>query len=131
MDAMSSCLGKLESYGDLEGSIVRSTKIHKVLKGIIKLSSIPREEDLKFRERCLNLLEKWKTLLGSDIPKPAEAKPAENGVKEDVNGKQDAPAEGEKDAEKDVEMTDAPEATENPDEAAAPEAKEAETAVEA
>lgn len=102
MGAMAGFLQKLETYTDLEGSIIRSTKIHKVLKAILKLNSIPRDEELKFRERAVDILGKWKHLLDSDLPsagaenkedKEGETeteKPTANGVhkkQKQVNGK--------------------------------------------
>ncbi|KAL1958020.1 hypothetical protein VTO42DRAFT_5232 [Malbranchea cinnamomea] len=152
MEAMSAHLRNLEAYDDLEVGIIRATKINKVLKGILKLNSIPREEEFNFRERCINILRKWKSLLESDVPatkeegkeedkgEAKEAKPTENGVeKENVNGKpEEAPADK---GDGDVEMADAdnaappkadaPESTEKPKEAeaaAAEDGAEAETA---
>ncbi|OJD14881.1 hypothetical protein AJ78_04828 [Emergomyces pasteurianus Ep9510] len=68
MASMSNYIQKLESYSDLEVSIIRTTKINKVLKAIIKLNSIPKDEEFNFRGRSINILNKWKTLLDSDIP---------------------------------------------------------------
>ena len=68
MSSMSNYIQKLEMYGDLEVSIIRTTKINKVLKAIIKLNSIPRDEEFDFRGRSINILGKWKNLLDSDLP---------------------------------------------------------------
>ncbi|KAG9245713.1 hypothetical protein BJ878DRAFT_337988 [Calycina marina] len=71
MKQMAEFVTKLEGYADLEVSIIRATKINKVLKAIIKLSSIPKEEDYNFKSRSQTLLDKWNTLLASDTPSAA------------------------------------------------------------
>ena len=64
---MSDYLTKLESFPDLEVSIIRTTKINKVLKAILKLEAIPKEEDYKFKARSQALLDIWnKILLASE-----------------------------------------------------------------
>ena len=90
---MSSYLQKLEGYPDLEGSIIRATKIHKVLKAMIKLDSIPKDDVHNFRKRSMDLLRQWNTILAESDPAGAttkddekqdektEEKPLENGDK--------------------------------------------------
>ena len=73
---MSDYITKLEGFPDLEVSIIRATKINKVLKAILKLESIPKEEEFRFKPRSQDLLEKWNKLLAVDTP----AAPAANGV---------------------------------------------------
>ena len=63
---MSDFLSKLEKFPDLEGSIIRATKIHKVLKAMIKLTSIPKDEDFQFKSRSHELLSKWNKILSDD-----------------------------------------------------------------
>lgn len=63
---MSDFLLELESFPDLEGSIIRATKIHKVLKAMIKLPSIPLDEEFQFKSRSIDLLAKWNDILSSD-----------------------------------------------------------------
>ena len=77
MEGMSQYLTELETYPDLEGGIIRTTKIHKVLKQMIKLDNIPSEEEIKFKfkDRATKLLAKWNDILASDVP--AEEKPEE------------------------------------------------------
>ena len=76
---MSDFLAKLETFPDLEVSIIRATKINKVLKAILKLEAIPKEEEFKFKPRSHALLEKWnKTLSTNETSAPTSA-PA-NGV---------------------------------------------------
>lgn len=81
MKQMSEFITKLEGYSDLEVSIIRATKINKVLKGILKLEDIPKEAEFKFRERSTELLTKWNKILESDTPAPANG-----ALKEQVNG---------------------------------------------
>lgn len=66
MKNMSEFISKLEGYSELEVSIIRSTKINKVLKAIIKLNSIPKEEEFKFKSRSQTLLDKWNKLLAGE-----------------------------------------------------------------
>ncbi|EED16099.1 PWWP domain protein [Talaromyces stipitatus ATCC 10500] len=85
MDLMAKFMTELENYGEIEVSIIRKTKIQKVLKAIIKLPSIPKEEEYHFKQRSMDILTGWKNLLDSDIPTPAppadkEAKPESNGA---------------------------------------------------
>ncbi|KUL84422.1 hypothetical protein ZTR_08779 [Talaromyces verruculosus] len=85
MEQMTKYLSELEAFGEIEVSIIRKTKINKVLRAIIKLPSIPKDEQYRFRQRSVDILQAWKTLLDSDILTPAapadkEAKPETNGV---------------------------------------------------
>ncbi|KAI0555388.1 hypothetical protein F4679DRAFT_578770 [Xylaria curta] len=109
MKQVSDFLGKLETFPDLDVSIIRATKINKVLKAILKLEKIPKEDEFNFKPRSQTLLDKWNILLGSDAA-PANAngvngtsgattKSAKetNGVKE---GTADSKTESEKDASK-------------------------------
>lgn len=70
---LSDFLAELETYRDLEGSIIKTTKINKVLKAIIKLPSIPLDEEYGFKERSIKLLGKWNEILSNDA---ATAPPA-------------------------------------------------------
>ncbi len=63
---MSDFLRELEAYPDLESSIIRTTKIHKVLKAMIKLPSIPLDEVHHFKDRSVALLGKWNEILSAD-----------------------------------------------------------------
>lgn len=92
MAAMSNYISKLETHTDLEVSIIRATKINKVLKAIIKLNSIPKDEEYQFRRRSIDILSKWKNLLESDVAAAGaeeaakEAKPTTNGVHKEGEG---------------------------------------------
>ncbi|EER28592.1 PWWP domain containing protein [Coccidioides posadasii C735 delta SOWgp] len=94
MEAMSSYISRLDSYDDLEISIIRKTKISKVLKGIIKLADIPKESEYNFRGRSIDILKKWKhwdapatEREGDKTSAENKAKPAANGVRDEMNGK--------------------------------------------
>lgn len=87
MKLMSDYVTKLEGFKDLEVSIIRATKINKVLKGILKLANIPKEEDFHFKPRSQALLDEWNKLLAVEDGAPATtATVATNGV----NGKSPA-----------------------------------------
>ncbi len=105
MTAMSDIFDRLEQYADLEPAIIRATKINKVLKGIIKLNSIPKDEEHKFKKRSADLLSAWNKALASDPEPPAEGEAAEtkvNGVShaEDEDKSKDANADSTADAVK-------------------------------
>lgn len=81
MKIMSDHLARLEGFPDLEVSIIRATKINKVLKAILKLESIPKEEDFQFKPRSQVLLDKWNKLLAVDgTPNPPAAAEGANAV---------------------------------------------------
>lgn len=73
MQSMSDFLSELETFPDLEGSIIRATKIHKVLKEMLKLPSIPLDEEYQFKTRSIELLAKWNVILSNDPPSAAPA----------------------------------------------------------
>ncbi|KAL2854278.1 hypothetical protein BJY01DRAFT_44110 [Aspergillus pseudoustus] len=101
MSQMASYLTKLEKIEDLEVSIIRETKIHKVLRMILKLPNIPRDEEFQFRKRALDILSKWKNVLDSDRATPAQdkdEKPKANGVHKESSA--ETPAKGESKVEK-------------------------------
>lgn len=80
MKQMSEYISKLEAYAELEVSIIRATKINKVLKAILKLGSIPKEEEFMFKPRSQSLLDKWNKLLASEQGTPAAAPANTNGA---------------------------------------------------
>lgn len=103
---MGSYFDKLEKHADLEVSIIRSTKINKVLKMIVKLNSIPRDEEFSFRHRAMEILSKWKNLLDSDTPSgPAQAKPDVNGTLKDDDTMETPKPETEEEKEPDTKTT--------------------------
>lgn len=66
IQSMSDFLGELETFRDIEASIIRATKIHKVLKAMMKLPSIPLDEEFEFKKRSHKLLDKWTEILSND-----------------------------------------------------------------
>lgn len=100
MSAMGEFFGQLEKYDNLEPSIIRTTKIHKVLKAIVKLASIPKDEELGFKKRSADLLEVWNKRMegeGETAPKPAaeEKAPETNGETAAAPAASEEPAGGE------------------------------------
>ncbi|KAM0492421.1 hypothetical protein ACHAP8_009941 [Fusarium lateritium] len=91
MEQMSEYVTMLEKLKDLEVSIIRTTKINKVLKAILKLESIPREDEFHFKDRSQVLLDKWNKLLTAETAAPAAE--SANGV----NGNSEAKPEEKKD----------------------------------
>ncbi len=98
--SMSDFLGELETYPDLEGSIIRTTKIHKVLRQMLKLPSIPLDEEFHFKTRSVDLLAKWNETLSNDPngggvgDKDDEAKPEASTSAPATNGESSKEAEG-------------------------------------
>lgn len=110
---MSDFLSELETYPDLEGSIIRTTKIHKVLRQMLKLPSIPLDEEFHFKTRSVDLLAKWNETLSNDPngggagDKDDDAKPEASTNTPATNGETSKDAEEQ--AEKAEEEAIAPE----------------------
>jgi hypothetical protein len=92
---MADYLKQLEAHEDLEAEIIKKTKVHKVLKAIIKLDNIPKEEEHHFKQRSADLLNKWGGALASADGESAEktTPAATNGVKADDEKSESAKAE--------------------------------------
>ncbi|RMY23368.1 hypothetical protein D0865_16481, partial [Hortaea werneckii] len=90
MASMADFFGQLENYDNLEPSIIRVTKIHKVLKAIVKLHSIPKDEEYNFKKRSAAMLEVWNKKMESDGDGAASAPPA---TSEEPKSAPAAPAE--------------------------------------
>jgi nucleosome binding factor SPN SPT16 subunit len=88
MKSMSEFVTMLEGFPDLEVSIIRDTRINKVLKQIIKLPSIPHESEFNFKTRSQALLDQWNKVMATDGT-PAAGNASKNGV----NGTSEPPAE--------------------------------------
>ncbi|KAF2146806.1 uncharacterized protein K452DRAFT_294341 [Aplosporella prunicola CBS 121167] len=85
MQQMSEHFSDLERRTDIEVSIIKETKINKVLKAIIKLDSIPKDEEYNFKKRSTELLTAWNKQIASETESasaPPEA--AANGAKEET-----------------------------------------------
>ncbi|KAK8056678.1 hypothetical protein PG993_001905 [Apiospora rasikravindrae] len=123
MKSMSEFLTKLETFPDLEVSIIRATKINKVLKAILKLEGIPKEADFQFKPRSKSLLDKWTEILANDTgAAPAagvngtSAKESANGVKKEASAeapKEEAKEDG-KDSDKEAETKAGADAEDKP-----------------
>ncbi|KAF2164394.1 hypothetical protein M409DRAFT_25272 [Zasmidium cellare ATCC 36951] len=72
MPGMAEFFSQLEAYTNLEPSIIRATKIHKVLKAIVKLVSVPRDDEFHFKKRSSALLEVWNKSMEEAPPATAE-----------------------------------------------------------
>ncbi|CAO2656959.1 Nn.00g057620.m01.CDS01 [Neocucurbitaria sp. VM-36] len=102
MEDMSEYVKQLEQHHDLEAEVIKKTKVHKVLKAIIKLDSIPKEDEYNFKKRSNDLLSKWGGALAAEN-EPAisttATEPSTNGVKREdevkkpESPKDDTPAE--------------------------------------
>ncbi|EDO01960.1 hypothetical protein SS1G_04435 [Sclerotinia sclerotiorum 1980 UF-70] len=93
MQQMSEYVNKLEGYADLEVSIIRVTKINKVLKAILKLPAIPKEDEFQFKSRSQSLLDKWNRLLASEQVAPATAEGAADGSRDESKEKDEPKAD--------------------------------------
>ncbi|RYC63713.1 hypothetical protein CHU98_g2484 [Xylaria longipes] len=108
MKQVSDFLAKLETFPDLDVSIIRVTKINKVLKAILKLETIPKEEEFQFKPRSQTLLDKWNILLASDgAPAPAANANGVNGTSgattkstKETNGIKEGTADSKTESEK-------------------------------
>ena len=110
MPQMSEHLTQLEAYTDLEAGIIRLTKINKVLKGIVRLTSIPREAEFTFKKRSDDLLTLWnKALTTNGDAAPAAGEAVVNGFAND-DAHDEKPSSEEKAAEDQpmAEAADAP-----------------------
>ena len=102
---MSEFLGELEGYPDLDGSIIRATKIHKVLKAMLKLPSIPLDEEFQFKDRSQTLLGKWNAILAADPNGDKEDKAEASGSGAGATNGEIAPEENEAQLKKKVGTT--------------------------
>jgi hypothetical protein len=151
MPQMSQYIKKLEDYGDeIEVSTIRTTKINKVLKALVKLNTIPKDEEFQFRKRSVDLLAKWNKMMGAE-PQEADSKgedgketskstPATNGVHDEGSDAKDAtttkdeptaaaPTSDEPEKPEATEATETAKPTEPAPEAAAPVEKPSESSV--
>jgi len=71
----------LEEVGRIEASILKSTKIHKVMKAITKLDpdTIPLEEEYRFISRARDLLDLYMNVLAEDT-EGKEMRPLEEAL---------------------------------------------------
>ncbi|KAJ4344898.1 hypothetical protein N0V95_006098 [Ascochyta clinopodiicola] len=93
MASMADYLKQLEAHEDLEAQVIKMTKVHKVLKAIIKLDNIPKEEEHHFKQRSTELLNKWGGALAADGESADKTTAATNGVKADDEKSESAKVE--------------------------------------
>ncbi|KAI9689678.1 MAG: hypothetical protein M1820_010107 [Bogoriella megaspora] len=108
MGNMNELFNQLENFADLELSVLKATKIHKVLKAIIKLTSIPKEEEYNFKKRSNDLLQGWnKVLSGDEGKEDAGEEKGEASVTTNGEKTEGAKANEKNEADGDVSMQDA------------------------
>ncbi|PKS06632.1 hypothetical protein jhhlp_007382 [Lomentospora prolificans] len=66
MQAMSEFFTRLEKFTEMEASILKATRIHKVPKAILRMEAIPKDEEFNFKSRSQGLLDQWNKLLAAD-----------------------------------------------------------------
>jgi hypothetical protein len=81
MASTSRLLQDLEEAGRIEASILKSTKIHRVMKAITKLApdTIPREEEYRFISRARDLLDLYMSVLAENT-EGKETRPLEEAL---------------------------------------------------
>lgn len=89
---------QLEQHKDLEPQIIRKTKIHKVLKNIVRLQSIPRDEEFNFKSRSADMLNHWNNALSAtdgdtSVLEPAATTNGESKSEEPTKEPAEAPVE--------------------------------------
>lgn len=85
MAEMSEFLTQLENHKELDSAIIKYTKIHKVLKGIVKLDTIPKESEYDFKKRSHAMLDIWS--------KRMDAEAGDGAAKESAEPKSEPPQE--------------------------------------
>lgn len=63
VDNMDDILRMLENFAELDAGLIRKTKINKVLRGILRLDVVPKDEQYKFLARAQSLLASWSPML--------------------------------------------------------------------
>lgn len=85
MKNMADYFTSLENFKDIDVTIIRTTKIHKVLKNIYKYpDDIPKDDEYHFKDRCATLLEAWSKMLNDDGDAQAEEEVKPNGSKSEA-----------------------------------------------
>lgn len=112
MADMDSYFTQLTEMGELEPTMIRNTKINKVLKAVLKLDNIPKNDQYKFTERSTALLADWNKALGvssteAAAPTPTTSEPPKSAV----NGTTHEEAPKTEDAAPEAAKTDVAETT--------------------
>lgn len=79
----------LEQHRDLEATIIRTTKIHKVLKNILRLESVPKDDEFNFKKRSQEMLDHWTQALSAPADSKVDIKSATNGDAKSEKSKDD------------------------------------------
>jgi hypothetical protein len=86
IDLLSRYLKKLERLGNLSASVILTTKIDKLLRKVGRLGEIPRNSELRFKERVMSLSKKWEGILEKEaqheLYKPTRSPLSEDSVLE-------------------------------------------------
>lgn len=71
----------IEEYDAMTADALRTTKIGKVMKRVMQLSQIPRDDEYHFKDRAEKLCARWGAIMAGDAPKDAanEEPAKENG----------------------------------------------------
>lgn len=97
MPQMNDYFNMVETSPDIDAAIIRDTKIHKVLKAILKMETIPRDDEFHFKDRSQALLASWNALLeGPETKVPAtngEAEGNKKDIEKDEKKDEETPAE--------------------------------------
>lgn len=107
MSYMDDYLGQLEKTENLDAEVIKKTKVHKVLKAIVKLNtSIPKEEQYDFKGRSSKLLLKWTSILSADGEVGETAVPTTEPTTNGVNGAKSEPSVAEEKTETTADTTE-------------------------
>jgi len=80
MPELSKFLGDLETWENLTVDLIKDTKIHKVLKGVMRVDfEIPLEDEFHFKKRSEDLYKQWMEMFAAEEKKSKEAAAAEKG----------------------------------------------------
>lgn len=91
MASMAEFFGQLEGYENLEPSIIRTTKIHKVLKAIVKLAAVPKDDEFNFKARSSAMLDVWNKRLENDAAAQTGAEDKEKPAASTTAAESEAP----------------------------------------
>jgi hypothetical protein len=59
LEDLDKTMKQVEGYEGITAEVLRVTKIGKVMRRVVQLPSIPRDDEFKFKERAEKLCEKW------------------------------------------------------------------------
>jgi len=86
MENLNKAMKQVEEYDGITAEVLRLTKIGKVMRRVVQLPSIPRDEEFKFKERAEKLCDNWAAVFsaakGASEGTPAESLP----ITADSNG---------------------------------------------